>query len=1853
MRINLFKNIKKWAGRLLLGTALVAGLASCNTGFSEDSSSTSAGEKEQKAYVSVKCGVSSRTFLPTDISEEDITKVELLGRKNAPNSDIELIQEWVSTESDNAVSVMKNSDKFCMEPGTYTFLLALYVTRNSNYMLCQSGSIEGKTIKAGNNTLSFQTKYVANGSGSVAISLKWNKPDYKISAIKADFYPVYGLNVSKTSAKTDYIYGEKTVTRAVPTPAMGKELKPDSDYETISKTIDDIPQGNYNLVLSVYDDCDEKIDELPYTVVVKTECVTYVSIGILEDLNAKYSLSFVIHRLAEWTDGEIKIRENADNKIILPSDEDISFDGYMLSGWSTEEDGSGENFEPGDSAFISKDTTLYAQWKKGWRLTFINGDEVISYKVPADEEYTMQEIPVDEGYTFMGWIDENGLTYYPASYSISEDLVLRPIIFEGKGTEDSPYLLKTIQDWNNFASLVADLYDFEKEYVSLACDIGSEKEPVTQMVPAYRPVSTSGVALGKTRKKYFSGTFNGDGHAITVNYDSDAEYVAPFAYTGKGAEFKNLTVKGSIKGSSTGAGGLIGFPYESVTVTNCTVSAEITGADERTAIAGFISYTPNCKYGSDYVLTMTACVFDGKFKGSERQDAAGFLFVNSYYGDFNFKNCLFDSSKDVGGLYNFKTFTNAQSHNDEGLYSTIAPNSSGSNFGESYENLTVVHKTLEGLNSIAKPVEVLGRNYYKLCEITYPTEIDYDGGNPVIFANGVYDPVYDENGTLQKIELQQGKNYEISFKDAKGNTVDAISDGEYTVTFTGKGNYTGTCTNKVYVTKPLSGKGTETEPYKISSMADWIYFCNSVENGNDYQNKYVELTEDLGTEENPVTATVGGSSYTSAFFGSFDGKGHKITVDYDFTDAAWDETWGTFNAIGYYDDASSTLAEGQMIPAVKNLTIAGKILTDGRTGALAGTAQFAKISDCAVTAEIKTSSQGCVSIGGFIGYLNVYSNKSFAIDFEGCYFGGKLLGIDGAEGKVGYSSGFVGFSDKPDVDVTFEGCVFAPEEFTFNEKICSSFIHSNSEIRFNSDDNTNRTTLALAGKNTGRYPPYQGLLAYRTVEDAAGKDIVKPVSILGYTYYDTVMLSFENEAPELSYGDYTLVRNKDYTWTVRCLDDNTVVDSYNDCVDGKKYEEVFTGIGNYAGSVSYEWEEGAGANLSFVEYFLSGLKGKGTETDPYIIENDDNFYSFAYITSAIQDGDPNHTSFKGIYFSLGSDVELKTPVAENGCFEGIFDGNGHWLSCDLKNGSADYYAPFCRVKNAVIKNLRVSGTVSSSANGASGLVGYVEEGVTIQNCFVEVYIYNSNSNNAALGNAGFIAFADGTGEVVLENCAFRGGLSGKMAFTSGFVSSVYCDIETYLNGGYIDNNDIIYPVLTNCLYDPSYIDSNILNSSSGNASFGMIDLEKSSNLLYRDENYLLDSDDYGYASKVESYKPDSSESYIEYSFIDGYKYYQETSLKILFSQEMQNENQTFIVKDKSESIVPEFAVIDFMTVKPLSEENYDAVITNSKGKKVTSCPAGSYTITVTLKGKYHGTIVRNFDVHYQLEGEGSEENPYLIRDAIDWEIFADNVSAGYSYENEYVLLENNLGTKTNPITKMAGILNNYMGHFDGTFNGGYHTIYVNYVADDSQSQGTFPHIAPFGVIKDNAVIKNLTVAGSIVNNAVKSGYPAGIAALAVGDEKAGKNPTIENCRVSASISSGKYGDSCAGGYGMAGFVNRVEGSTKITFKNCVFDGSLSGALGQNGGFVAVQQKISEVDLENCVFDPESIQLDLQKSYTFTSEISENSTCYYTDPLGTAQGKQVYKDMPDDGKNYAKITLYDGSTYFVEARYPVF
>ncbi len=43
--------------------------------------------------------------------------------------------------------------------------------------------------------------------------------------------------------------------------------------------------------------------------------------------------------------------------------------------------------------------------------------------------------------------------------------------------------------------------------------------------------------------------------------------------------------------------------------------------------------------------------------------------------------------------------------------------------------------------------------------------------------------------------------------------------------------------------------------------------------------------------------------------------------------------------------------------------------------------------------------------------------------------------------------------------------------------------------------------------------------------------------------------------------------------------------------------------------------------------------------------------------------------------------------------------------------------------------------------------------------------------------------------------------------------------------------------------------------------------------------------------------------------------------------------------------------------------------------------------------------------------------------------------------------------------------------------------------------------------------------------AINGGLNAGLLAvqiLAVGDEKAGKNPTIENCRVSASISSGKY-----------------------------------------------------------------------------------------------------------------------------------
>ncbi|GHT06768.1 hypothetical protein AGMMS49525_15380 [Bacteroidia bacterium] len=150
--------------------------------------------------------------------------------------------------------------------------------------------------------------------------------------------------------------------------------------------------------------------------------------------------------------------------------------------------------------------------------------------------------------------------------------------------------------------------------------------------------------------------------------------------------------------------------------------------------------------------------------------------------------------------------------------------------------------------------------------------------------------------------------------------------------------------------------------------------------------------------------------------------------------------------------------------------------------------------------------------------------------------------------------------------------------------------------------------------------------------------------------------------------------------------------------------------------------------------------GIGTETNPYLISSKANMEALALTVA-------NGNDCSGIYFSLTRDLtganDTVTTVigGTSGAFKGIFDGGGHEvavkINIKISNSVNDTYAGvFGRIGGATIKNLGVSGSVSSSYPSPSllsisdhysgGICGYAYSS-TITNCYNTGSVSSSSS----------------------------------------------------------------------------------------------------------------------------------------------------------------------------------------------------------------------------------------------------------------------------------------------------------------------------------------------------------------------------------------------------------------------------------------------------------------------------------------------------------------------------------------------
>ena len=205
--------------------------------------------------------------------------------------------------------------------------------------------------------------------------------------------------------------------------------------------------------------------------------------------------------------------------------------------------------------------------------------------------------------------------------------------------------------------------------------------------------------------KPFTGTFNGQGHTLTVNYGTaesriTGQYAAPFRYV-NGGSIENLCVSGTIYTAAKYAAGLIAHTSGTTTISGCrssvTIQSSVSGEGNH---GGLVAATS----GSS-TLNIEGCLFDGSLLGTGTTHCGGFVADNS--GTLNISNSLFAPASVTVSDTESATFARNWSGTPTNSYYTAAFGTAQGKAAHSItagENVTVGHAgeaTTYGVSHIA------------------------------------------------------------------------------------------------------------------------------------------------------------------------------------------------------------------------------------------------------------------------------------------------------------------------------------------------------------------------------------------------------------------------------------------------------------------------------------------------------------------------------------------------------------------------------------------------------------------------------------------------------------------------------------------------------------------------------------------------------------------------------------------------------------------------------------------------------------------------------------------------------------------------------------------------------------------------------------------------------------------------------------------------------------------------------------------------------------------------------------------------------------------------------------------------
>ena len=189
--------------------------------------------------------------------------------------------------------------------------------------------------------------------------------------------------------------------------------------------------------------------------------------------------------------------------------------------------------------------------------------------------------------------------------------IMKKYSLSGEGTEASPYLITSTDDWNGLAGNVYLGETYSDEFLQL-----------TDNITVNRMIGT-GTTSTLWDDYSFSGTFDGAGNTLTFDYSTNVGnegLIAPFRFV-DGATIKNLVVDGTIVAANKYAAGIIGRVDGNTALTNCrssvTINSSVAGEGYHGGLIGLIR--------SGYSATITGCIFDGKLLGGSTTHCGGLV----------------------------------------------------------------------------------------------------------------------------------------------------------------------------------------------------------------------------------------------------------------------------------------------------------------------------------------------------------------------------------------------------------------------------------------------------------------------------------------------------------------------------------------------------------------------------------------------------------------------------------------------------------------------------------------------------------------------------------------------------------------------------------------------------------------------------------------------------------------------------------------------------------------------------------------------------------------------------------------------------------------------------------------------------------------------------------------------------------------------------------------------------------------------------------------------------------------------------------------------------------------------------